>query len=120
MFWHLRSEAHLVEISQRFLLLSESYLRGCGRLYRQTLMDQVHLLNDFTYVGQRLVSTPADQRKRFLHSALDDLRFPPRFSLPLFTNYECSSLFIDKCRVSLSFIYFCFVKNLTFNLYVVF
>jgi phosphatidylinositol-4,5-bisphosphate 3-kinase len=59
LFWHLRSEAHVPEISQRFLLLTETYLRGCGRVYRNTLVDQVRLLSDVNDVGSRLVAQPA-------------------------------------------------------------
>jgi hypothetical protein len=98
LFWHLRSEAHVPEISQRFLLLTEAYLRGCGRVYRQTLIDQVALLSELNYVGQKLVVTEAEKRPAYLRTALEDMRFAPRFSLPLFTDYECSGLMLDKCR----------------------
>jgi phosphatidylinositol-4,5-bisphosphate 3-kinase len=98
LFWHLRSEAHVPEISQRFLLLTETYLRGCGRVYRNTLVDQVRLLSELNDVGSRLVAQPAEARARFLQVSLVDMRFPPRFSLPLFTDYECSGLELEKCR----------------------
>lgn len=98
LFWHLRSEAHVPEISQRFLLLTETYLRGCGRVYRNTLVDQVRLLSELNDVGSRLVAQPAEARARYLQVSLVDMRFPARFSLPLFTDYECSGLELDKCR----------------------
>jgi hypothetical protein len=98
LFWHLRSEAHVPEISQRFLLLTETYLRGCGRVYRNTLVDQVRLLSELNDIGNRLVAQPAEARARFLQVALVDMRFPPRFALPLFTDYECSGLDLEKCR----------------------
>jgi hypothetical protein len=124
LFWLLRSESHVPEISQRFQvgalvvyvsltlthtlsqcvihpitrvayaqLLTESYVRGCGRVYRQTLFDQVRacscarvcayavhsthtpttqvrLLDEFTAIATKLTQTPADDRPRFLRTRL--------------------------------------------------
>lgn len=70
LFWLLRSESHVPEVSQRFQLLTESYVRGCGRVYRQTLFDQVRLLDDFAGIATKLTQTPADDRARFLRTRL--------------------------------------------------
>jgi phosphatidylinositol-4,5-bisphosphate 3-kinase len=55
LFWGLKAEAYLPEIQQRFLLLVEAYLRGCGRVYRTVLVDQVHIMDTLTRIALGLV-----------------------------------------------------------------
>jgi hypothetical protein len=99
-FWHLKAEMHVAEIAERYGLLLESYLRGCGSLYRKELVKQQHIVDQLTGVALRIKEIgKKEERLEALRYQLKKLDFPERFQLPLFTNVECKGLIIEKCRV---------------------
>lgn len=102
-FWHLKSEMHAPEISERYGVLLESYLRGCGTIYRSELYKQMVVVDKLTDIAH-LIKTYADKKERLeaLHSKLENLELPSRFQLPQFTNLEFKGLIVEKCRVMTS------------------
>jgi len=99
-FWHLKAELHVPEIAERFSLLLEAYLRGCGFMYRSELLKQIDLLNQLSAISLKIKQiSKKDDRLMMLHHLLRQVEFPDRFQIPLFTNIELKGLLIEKCKV---------------------
>jgi len=98
LFWYLKAETHVPEISLRFLLLIEAYVRGCGPTFRTVLLQQVSLLDQLTRIASALHDLPNEGRLPYLRGQLAGLNLPERFTLPLFTDVEFGGLIVDKCR----------------------
>ena len=81
-FWHLKSELHVPEIAERYALLLEMYLRGCGT-QREDLLKQVHVINSLNEVAQAIKLVPSSRRKADLQKRLSQLDLPNVFQLPL-------------------------------------
>lgn len=96
-FWMLKSELHVPEISERYALLLEMYLRGCGDqrndLYKQTCV--ISKLND---VAIAIKSVSSARRKQELQKKLSELDLPKVFQLPLDPKRSASGLIIEKCK----------------------
>ena len=96
-FWMLKAELHVPEISERYALLLEMYLRGCGEqredLYKQTRV--VGMLND---VAVSIKSVPSSKRKQEVQKRLAQLNLPSSFQLPLDPKRRACGLVIEKCK----------------------
>ena len=91
---------HVHEIAERFSLLMEAYLRGCGTLHRSELVKQVEIMDQFAAVAGKIKQvTKKEERIELLRHLLRQVEFPERFQIPLFTHIELKRLLIDKCRV---------------------
>eukprot|EP00771_Trimastix_marina_P000407 gnl/Trimastix_PCT/1425.p1 GENE.gnl/Trimastix_PCT/1425~~gnl/Trimastix_PCT/1425.p1 ORF type:complete len:1749 (-),score=539.23 gnl/Trimastix_PCT/1425:182-5428(-) len=101
-FWHLKAEIHVLEIRERYGLLLEEYLRGCG-YHRKELNLQMESVRTLEGVAAEVVAHARefdkDGRKAYLHDLLRTVQLPPRFQLPLSQRMEGSGLQIEKCRV---------------------
>jgi phosphatidylinositol-4,5-bisphosphate 3-kinase len=98
-FWSLKAEMHVPEIRERYGLLLEAYLRGCGSIYRGGLFKQNDIVDQLTNVALKIKTVKKEERLDTVRFLLRQIDFPDRFQLPLFTNVECKGLIIDKCKV---------------------
>ncbi len=54
LFWNLKAELHVPEIQERYVLLLEAYVRGCGALCRAELAKSLGVVDRLTTVAQRI------------------------------------------------------------------
>jgi phosphatidylinositol-4,5-bisphosphate 3-kinase len=86
-FWHLQAEIHVPEISERFGLLLEVYLRGCGE-QREELLKQMEVIKKLKLVANTIKDTPSSRRKQVLEQQLKATSLPERFQIPLNPTYD--------------------------------
>jgi phosphatidylinositol-4,5-bisphosphate 3-kinase len=97
-FWFLKSEIHVQEISERFGLLLEAYLRGCGS-HRQQLATQDAFQQKFVHTANHIKGFGTSDRLNVLRDELGKLQFPSTgISLPLNPRIEVTGLKVDKCK----------------------
>jgi phosphatidylinositol-4,5-bisphosphate 3-kinase len=97
-FWYLRGEMHVPEISERYGLLLEAYLRGAGP-YRRELMKQYEIQKNLIAIANAVKEQRTPEAKMdVLQNGLRRLQLPERFQLPLPLAVECSGLIVEKCR----------------------
>jgi hypothetical protein len=99
-FWYLRSEMHVPEISERYGLLLEAYLRGCG-VHREELKKQNNVLKSLELAANKIKDDAIktdEERKEVLLNELRQIKFPPRFQLPLNPSLEAKGLILEKCK----------------------
>jgi len=98
LFWYLKSEMHVPEISERYGLLLEAYLRGCGG-HMAELQKQNEVMKNLVRVANLIKKDLKDtERKEYLLQELDKVRFPAKFQLPLNPRLEVSGLMLNKCK----------------------
>ena len=68
-FWHLQAEMHVPEISERFGLLLEVYLRACGE-QREELLKQMEVIKKLKLIAGIVKDTPSSRRKQTLEHQL--------------------------------------------------
>jgi hypothetical protein len=81
-FWLLQAELHVPEIAERYGLLLEMYLRGCGA-QRDDLLRQLDLVLKLAKVSDAVKDVPLSRRKAEVQRLLRTLELPPTFQLPL-------------------------------------
>lgn len=96
-FWALKSEMHLPSIAERYGLMLESYLRGCGT-HRKELLTQVKVMDQLVEVALKVKKIPKETRKEVLQETLKGLKLPNVFQLPLDPRYQVNGLKIEKCK----------------------
>jgi len=96
-FWCLKAEMHLPEVSERFGLLLQEYLRSCGP-HRQDVELQCNVERMLVASAELVKTVKKGERKAVLQAELRKMTFPPRFPLPLGPRFECSGLRIEKCK----------------------
>ena len=99
-FWSLKAEVHIVEIRERYSLLIDEFLRGCG-LYRKQLTQQHWVVTKLEYAALRLKKVKAhEERLAVLHRDLEALNkeLPREFELPLDPKLKLRRLRVEKCR----------------------
>ena len=96
-FWCLKAEMHLPEVSERFGLLLQEYLRCCGA-HREQLLLQCRVEGLLKEAAELVKGLPKKRRKAHLQEELAKMAFPARFSLALDPRFDCSGLRIDKCK----------------------
>ncbi|PRP86674.1 phosphatidylinositol 3-kinase [Planoprotostelium fungivorum] len=97
LFWLLKAELHIVEISMRFRLILEALLLGCND-FQEELINQVDVINVLQMVSTMVKSAPASKRSQVLTSELLRHNFPRSFSLPILPTVRLTGLCVDKCR----------------------
>ncbi|KAK2959334.1 putative Phosphatidylinositol 3-kinase 1 [Blattamonas nauphoetae] len=100
-FWNLKSEIHNKYIAERYGLMLQEYLKGCG-FHRHLLREQIGVLTQLVQVAYKVVASPKDQGKAVMLAEMQNVKFPSRFILPLSPDFEASNLVTDKCRVMVS------------------
>lgn len=86
-FWFLKAEMHVSEISERFGLLLEAYLRGCGS-QRDELGKQRSLVTELVRIANSIKTVPDKERKEKLQKQLRELNWPTKVALPLNPSIE--------------------------------
>lgn len=109
LFWHLKAELHVPEIFERYSLLLETYLRGCGSVYRSDIYKQCHVVTQLVKVAQKVQEYKDEKKEERLEQCwflLRQVDFPKRFTLPLFNDRESKGLIIEKCKVMVTIFFF--------------
>ena len=88
---------HVPEISERYGLLLEAYLHGCGN-YLQELIKQNEILQGLESVANHIKTVPSSDRREILISKLRDIELPDKFQLPLDPTWEAQSFVYEKCK----------------------
>jgi len=96
-FWCLKAEMHVPEVSERFGLLLQEYIRCCGP-HRDELQLQQQVEVQLKEVAEYVCKLKKEQRKEKLREELRKIVWPPRFGLPLDPRIECCGLRVDKCK----------------------
>jgi phosphatidylinositol-4,5-bisphosphate 3-kinase len=97
-FWYLKSEIHVPEISERFGLLLEAYLRGCGP-HRAQLAAQNELQLKFVRAANMIKPLKDSERLAALRAELSQLSFNrDGVAIPLNPRIEVSGLKVDRCK----------------------
>lgn len=103
-------------MSDRYSLLLEIYLRGCGE-HRNELVKQLEVVGNFEYlhffkfnlyssilgkiieIGREVKEAPPAKRQEILQQNLNSLRLPAQFRLPTNPSQEMSGLIISQCKL---------------------
>jgi len=97
LFWHLKAEMHVSEIAERYGLLLEAYLHGCGAHLKE-FIKQNELMASFTTVANQIKPVPSAERRDVLISKLRALKLPSKFQLPLDPTWEAKGIIYEKCK----------------------
>jgi len=103
-FWNLRAELHIKEIAERYSLLLEAFVRGCGPK-RGELLNQHRVMSSFTAVARKVKATPPGDRRSALHAMLKGAVAKLRGAsedgsllIPLDERLEAKGLVVPKCK----------------------
>ncbi|KAH0624170.1 hypothetical protein JD844_007649 [Phrynosoma platyrhinos] len=86
-FWHLKSEMHNKNVSQRFGLLLESYCRACG-MYLKHLSRQVEAMEKLINLTDILKQEKKDETQKLGTLRLEECRIMSSAKRPLWLNWE--------------------------------
>ena len=100
-FWHLKSEMHVPEISERYALILESYLRGCGSDCVEELLKQQELIMSLHQIARDVFvsANTTTKRKDLLKKHLFSLDLPSNIINPLNPSIIVKNLIIEECKV---------------------
>lgn len=97
-FWYLKSEIHVPEISERFGLLLEAYLRGCGP-HRAQLASQNDMQLKFVAAANMIKPLKDGERLGALRAELQQVSFPRvGIGMPLNPRIEVNGIRVEKCK----------------------
>eukprot|EP01034_Spumella_vulgaris_P029242 gene29242-36259_t len=98
-FWLLQSEVSNNDVSKRFIILLQIYIRNCGS-HRIELGHQMFVMKRLEHVAEqvKLGESKAD-RKQILHDKLSEIVLPAVFKLPLNPHLRVCGIDVSKCRV---------------------
>ncbi|NWX83968.1 PK3CG kinase, partial [Nothoprocta pentlandii] len=112
LFWFLRSEiAQSMHYQQRFAVLLEAYLRGCGKAMLQDFMKQVQVIELLHKVTMEIKSVSAEKydvtsqvitQLRQKLEKLQSSKLPESFRVPYDPGLRAGALVIEKCKVMAS------------------
>lgn len=95
-FWYLLADIHIPEVTDRYGVLLEAYLHGCGN-QRVELKKQKYLV-DKLHEAAQVVKTTSHGRLRKLREALGSIEFTSSVQLPVNPCISVSGLILDKCK----------------------
>jgi len=97
-FWHLKAEMEQSDISLRFALLLEAYLRGSLQ-HMEELIKQNSVITKLVDVANAIKNVKGkDERKEVLVNKLKGLKLPDQFQLALNPKVEAAELIVEKCK----------------------
>ncbi|OXB60545.1 hypothetical protein ASZ78_007448 [Callipepla squamata] len=112
LFWFLRSEiAQSMHYQQRFAVILEAYLRGCGKAMLQDFMKQVQVIELLHKVTMEIKSVSAEKydvtsqviaQLRQKLEKLQGSKLPESFRVPYDPGLRAGALVIEKCKVMAS------------------
>eukprot|EP01102_Stenamoeba_stenopodia_P009928 TRINITY_DN2950_c0_g4_i1.p1 TRINITY_DN2950_c0_g4~~TRINITY_DN2950_c0_g4_i1.p1 ORF type:complete len:949 (+),score=178.17 TRINITY_DN2950_c0_g4_i1:889-3735(+) len=97
LFWHLKAELHVPQVAERYCLLLEAYLRGCGD-HRKELIKQGELVKQLVVVAEKVKNAGSAERKPLLKEGLKKIQITGSIQLPLERRMEVKGLLVDKCK----------------------
>ncbi len=97
LFWFLKGEMHVQEITERYGLLLEAYLRGVPN-FRKELAKQTNMLVVLEETARAIKQKEASEMIDTLHKGLSRLQFPEPLQLPLSPMFQVQSLSVSKCK----------------------
>ncbi|XP_043377917.1 phosphatidylinositol 4,5-bisphosphate 3-kinase catalytic subunit alpha isoform isoform X3 [Chelonia mydas] len=104
-FWHLKSEMHNKNVSQRFGLLLESYCRACG-MYLKHLSRQVEAMEKLINLTDILKQEKKDETQKVqMKFLVEQMRRPDfmdalqGFISPLNPAHQLGNLRLEECRI---------------------
>ncbi|XP_069485232.1 phosphatidylinositol 4,5-bisphosphate 3-kinase catalytic subunit gamma isoform [Ambystoma mexicanum] len=112
LFWFLRSEiAQSMHYQQRFAVILEAYLRGCGKAMLQDFRKQVQVTELLHKVTMEIKSISAEKydvtsqviaQLRQKLEKLEGSNFPESFRVPYDPGMRAGALVVEKCKVMAS------------------
>ncbi|XP_043944471.1 phosphatidylinositol 4,5-bisphosphate 3-kinase catalytic subunit gamma isoform [Protopterus annectens] len=112
LFWFLRSEiAQSMHYQQRFAVLLEAYLRGCGKAMLHDFMKQVQVTEALQKVTLDIKSFSAEKydvspqvvmQLRQILERLQQSVLPESFKVPYDPGLRAGTLVVEKCKVMAS------------------
>ena len=96
-YWYLKAEMHLEDVAERYTILLDTYLRGCGPQLKE-LLKQNDVTVQLVRVAEKVKNTSSADRKKVLQESLKKLNFPTSFQLPLDQRVEVGDLRVEKCK----------------------
>lgn len=101
-FWFLRAEIIAPEFAERFSLLAEIYLRGCGD-HRTELVNQLNLVTKLRDIAITIQKSPIQKRNDILKTKLEALNWRTDLQIPSNPTVSAGGLLLDKCKCKDSF-----------------
>ncbi|KAJ1161332.1 hypothetical protein NDU88_001819 [Pleurodeles waltl] len=112
LFWFLRSEiAQSMHYQQRFAVILEAYLRGCGKAMLQDFTKQVQVTEILHKVTMEIKSISAEKydvtsqvitQLRQKLEKLEGSQLPESFRVPYDPGMRAGALVVEKCKVMAS------------------
>eukprot|EP00004_Rigifila_ramosa_P017917 TRINITY_DN4410_c0_g1_i2.p1 TRINITY_DN4410_c0_g1~~TRINITY_DN4410_c0_g1_i2.p1 ORF type:complete len:1276 (-),score=331.80 TRINITY_DN4410_c0_g1_i2:61-3729(-) len=99
LFWHLKAELHVAEITDRYSLILEAYLRACGQ-HRRDLGRQCEMQTHLSGCAQIVKKSTGSQADRLaaLRAELHKLTFSEPLPLPLNPSFVVTGLEVERCK----------------------
>nr|CAB3264880.1 phosphatidylinositol 4,5-bisphosphate 3-kinase catalytic subunit gamma isoform [Phallusia mammillata] len=104
-FWFLRSEVENLHVSQRYSILLEAYLRGCGQSMIDELSRQTTAVSALQNLSNRLATrmgksgTGGSKVGDGLKDEISKLALPDRFQAPFDPRISLGRLVVDKSKI---------------------
>lgn len=100
-FWYLRSEMDTPEFCQRFGILLEAYLKGCGEAMFKEIQRQHQAIQDIMKVaaGLKKIMEKHKSVTEYAKEELQQYKLSDSFAPPFDSGLKMGNLRIEKCRV---------------------
>ncbi len=98
-FWLLHSETSNRDVSKRFIILLQVYIRNCGA-HRIELGHQMFVMKRLEHVAEQVkLGESKEARKKILADRLNEIVLPAVFKLPLNPHLKVCGIDVSRCRV---------------------
>lgn len=98
-FWLLQSEVGNKDVSKRFIILLQVYIRNCGS-HRIELGHQMFVMKRLENVAEAVkLGDSKEARKEIMRDRLNEIVLPTTFKLPLNPHLTLCSIDVSRCRV---------------------
>jgi len=101
-FWLLKSETHVAEVSERYNLMLEAYLRGAGEQQINQLRQQQQLIEQLIRIANGIrTSKENDKKKEIIYKEqlqMLNLNFPGTITLPLNPRIQVCGIVVESCK----------------------
>ncbi|KAA6402547.1 MAG: putative Phosphatidylinositol 3-kinase 1 [Streblomastix strix] len=98
LFWNLKAEMHNGYITERYGIMIQEYLKGCGA-HRKALLHQTHVKESLLRIAKNVCMAPKELGKEVLLKGLKQISLPETFNLPMMPDFEAIGINSGRCRV---------------------
>ncbi|CAK8685467.1 unnamed protein product [Clavelina lepadiformis] len=104
-FWFLRSEIENPHVCQRYSILLEAYLRGCGTNMIHELFKQIKVVNSMKILSNSMSNkigksgSSGSKVVELLREELRNINFPEKFRAHFDPRISLGKLVVDKCKI---------------------